>query len=141
MHLGFPIFSFAINIIYMIQALRLNKTHEDSMAVVTFRNFANQLRQPSPYFPMVTELKGATNLVIGSLQFLISYYMKYSRNSYYNSLSARHFEIGIQAVRQGAVQFGPGAIVSFGAAYAASIYNVTSSDIVSAICSLTHREV
>jgi hypothetical protein len=114
----------------MIQSLPLNKTKEDSMAVVTFRNFANQLRQPSSYFPMVTELKGAANLFIGSLQFLISYYMKYSRSSYYNSLSAKHYEIGTQAVRQGAIEFVPGALASFGAAYAARIYNVTATDIV-----------
>jgi len=110
------------------------------MAVLAFRKFANQLRQPSPYFPMVTELKGATNLVIGSLQFLISWYMKYSKNPHYNSLSGKHFEIGTQAVRQGAIQFVPGALASFGAAYAARIYNVTSTDLVNTIVSLTNRE-
>lgn len=109
------------------------------MTGVSFRSFANQLHQPSPYFPMVTELKGATNLLIGSLQLLTSYFL-YSQSLSYNSLSAKHFEMGVQAIRQGAIQFGPGALASFGAAYAASSYNVTSTNIVNTIALLTNRE-
>jgi hypothetical protein len=125
----------------MVSSPLLNKTNEDSMAVVAFKNFANQLRQPSPYSLMITELKGATNLVIGTLQLLASNYM-YSQSPSYNSLADRHFEMGTEAIRQGVIEFVPGALATYGTAYGASqvarMYNVTSSDIINAIFPITH---
>lgn len=40
--------------------------------VQTFRQFAHRIRQPRPYFPIITELKGITNLVLGLIELFIS---------------------------------------------------------------------
>ena len=98
--------------------------------VGAFRIFANELRKPYPYFPIVTELKGASNLVIGFLQLSISGYMKYSQNTYYNSLATRHWDIGTEAMARGAFEFVPGFLVGFGSMQVAKANNVTITDII-----------
>jgi hypothetical protein len=79
-------------------------------AVKSFREFANEIRKPSPYVPVVTELKGITNIGLGSMQLLVSQYMKYSNNQYYNQLSARHVTIGKEAIYRGFIQLAPVAV-------------------------------
>ncbi|HSX04597.1 MAG TPA: hypothetical protein VLG76_07715 [Rhabdochlamydiaceae bacterium] len=78
----------------------------------TFRQFANELRNPVPYRPVTTELRGTANVVIGSLQLIVSRYMKYSSNPYYNSLEKRHVEIGFQALSLGLKQLTPAILAS-----------------------------
>lgn len=96
----------------------LNDKREQAMTVPiikSFREFANEMRQPSPYRPLITELKGLTNLGLGSMQLLVGQYMKYSKSSYLNQLSARHVQIGNEAIYRGLVQFMPGFLVSISA--------------------------
>jgi hypothetical protein len=82
--------------------------------VQRIRQFSNELRNPVPYFPVTTELRGTANIVIGSLQLLASRYMKYSSN--YNMFEKRHVEIGSQALSLGLQQLSP-AILACGAGY------------------------
>lgn len=92
------------------------------MAITAFRQFANHLRQPAPYFPGITELKGATNLLLGSMQLLISIYMRCSTNPHHRSLTQKHIAIGTEAVRRGLIQFAPGFLAGMGARYATNYY-------------------
>ena len=96
----------------------IKKEHIMAASVVkSFREFANGIRQPSPYCPVVTELKGITNLGVGSMQLLVSQYMKYSNNPYLNGLSARHVQIGKEAIYRGVIQFTPGFVFSMSMVY------------------------
>ena len=86
-------------------------------AVTNFRHFANTLREePLQYTFVVTECKGAANIIIGSLQLIISEWMKRSSNPYYKAtLAPRHVEIGTEALKRGLGQILPGAIMTTGA--------------------------
>jgi len=81
------------------------------MAINAFRHFANSIRQPAPYFPIVSEAKGAGNLIIGTLQLAISVYMRYSNNPRHNALTGRHIQIGTEALQRAAVQLTPALLV------------------------------
>jgi|GEM_PF-3593907 len=92
------------------------------MAITAFRQFANGLRNPAPYVPLITELKGVTNLTIGLLQLSISVYMRYSSNPYHRGLTNRHVEIGTEAVKRGVIQLAPAAALAIGTWTVGKIY-------------------
>lgn len=83
-------------------------------AVTSFRSFDNQLREEPFYYIPVG--KGIINSVIGSLQLLVSEYMKRSSYAYHQALASRHVEIGTQALKRGCIQILP-TIATAGAAY------------------------
>lgn len=61
------------------------------------------------YIPLATELKGLTNLAIGSLQMATYQFMSRSSNAHYQKLGTRHYEIGMQSLSRGVKEFFPGA--------------------------------
>lgn len=83
------------------------------MSVTSFRKFANNLREePLSYTVGITECKGVLNLAIGSLQLVVSQFLKMSSNEYYKqTLANRHVEIGTKAVKRGLQQILPSVIL------------------------------
>ncbi|MBX7067018.1 MAG: hypothetical protein K1X28_07290 [Parachlamydiales bacterium] len=81
--------------------------------VQAFRRFDREiLREPMRYIPVATELKGITNLVIGSLQMVTYQLMRCSSKDYYQKLAKRHYEIGTQSLFRGVKEFVPGALAA-----------------------------
>ena len=80
------------------------------MTVTAFRHFANGLRDPSPYFPLMTELKGVVNLAFGILQLSSSICTKCSSNPSQRLLAECYVQVGVEAVRSGCIQLAPAVI-------------------------------
>jgi hypothetical protein len=86
------------------------------MALKVIRGKINDLRNDnSSYFPVVTELKGTINIVIGGMQLAVSRCMKCSSRPYYNkTLADRHVVIGTGALWTGGKQLLPLALCTVG---------------------------
>lgn len=74
--------------------------------------FAKNLRETNyAYLPLITETIGATNLVIGSCQCVAARIAKCRTSEDWKLFSERHYSQGQKAIKRGAHQFIPGAVI------------------------------
>ncbi len=74
--------------------------------IEVFREFAEKVRQPAPYRPLITEAKGVTNLALGSLEVIASQCC-IRRGKLRDQISRFHLQKGKETFRTGLEQLVP----------------------------------
>lgn len=88
-------------------------------ALTAFRNFSTEIRQPAPYCPVVTELKGVTNIGLAALELLGCAYMKCKNSPHTNY----HLHLANETFTAGLNQFLPGFVAVTGVYLGVRAYN------------------